>query len=407
MKTSFLLILWAAALSALSCQTLDDTMIEGRHRFEHYSGRALPARGEDSSGPDCKFDTIIRFSAVNVPAGYDWHRDTACGNAEAELIIYENFLPVLKISAGERFLVSTDPDTHHWLDGNLYTEYTTSSETVIKRNGEELFRYKGREFLKGLLIDGDGLWTLGQNKDEGGFSLRCNGETVLKKSEGVVFGNLNLDPHGGLYRDCGKNCFCYRTESDGMFHSVIGDREQSFTPPSEFVNDMLVHNGETWILYSEKPDGQHYFTQGTYTLSMTLPAGYFLSEAHMFVESGRINVLCYVKSGFKDIVLTWINPGFIEYGVCDALFLFPESGSGDYVLTDEKGTTVNVKSKRFSFEPSYLFTRQCFVPLGLTFCFAFNPREGVSGPRIVCDGKEHPVDINGFITGIDVEIKQF
>ena len=57
-------------------------------------------------------------------------------------------------------------------EGHLYTDNLDGTETVIRRDGEELFRYPGRESLRGFLLVGGKVHTLGQNLDGDGFAYR-------------------------------------------------------------------------------------------------------------------------------------------------------------------------------------------------------------------------------------------
>ena len=163
-------LIFAVALLVAACQPQLDT---GSSRSSHFVKTRYGERESiDTPVERSSIDTTIYFCAVDFPQGYDWRRDSACGNSSATLRIYRNFEPVASFDTGESSCIGTDPDTHHWLNGNLYTEYNLYDQTVISRNGKELFRYEGKEFLKGLLeIDGD-IWTLGQNCSGRGFSLR-------------------------------------------------------------------------------------------------------------------------------------------------------------------------------------------------------------------------------------------
>ena len=178
----------AMVFATVSCQTLDRHTYTGKRRSENYAGSTgIPEKKGGTPGEaGPQSDTALFFCAVNFIGDYDWRRDSSYGNAEAELILYRNFLPQVRIRAGEECCIGAEPGTHHLIGGQLYTEYTSSTHTVIKRNGAEILRYPGREVLKGIVLKEGDLWTLGQDKKGEGFTLRRNGESVFKKNEGKI-----------------------------------------------------------------------------------------------------------------------------------------------------------------------------------------------------------------------------
>lgn len=128
--------------------------------------------------------------AVDYPEGYDWRSDMEPETVKCSLVVFANGIPVQKVPVGERYEVSPDPDMHRIIDGRLYTDYSTDNETVIKRDGEPLVRYPGREMILQMVLDGENLYTLGQARDGGGFSLRRDGEVLVESETGYAFTHL-------------------------------------------------------------------------------------------------------------------------------------------------------------------------------------------------------------------------
>ena len=170
-------ILLAAAVPLLLCSCSKNNSLSGLgHRTQPKT-------------PEPVRDTSVYVSAVIVPDEYDWHRDTACGAASCSLVLIKDGVPCLSIPTGAAAEVSTDPDTHHLLEGHLYTE---------------------------LLVDSTGVYTLGRNRDSDGFCFRRNGESLLRQDTGLVFGDFSRSSYGrtgALYRDGGAVCFCFRNSS--------------------------------------------------------------------------------------------------------------------------------------------------------------------------------------------------
>ena len=82
---------------------------------------------------------------VDYPDMYDWREDEECESVKCSLVVFANGIPMMKVPVGKEYEVSSDPDTHRMIGRDLYTDYSTEDETVIKRNGVQLFRYAGRE----------------------------------------------------------------------------------------------------------------------------------------------------------------------------------------------------------------------------------------------------------------------
>ena len=139
---------------------------------------------------------------VDYPQGYDWRADLEEGSVRCSLVVFVNGVPLMKLPVGDKYEVSDDPDMHRMIGGSLYTDFSTESETVIKRNGEPLFRYPGREMIVGMVVEKDLVYTLGQSRDGGGFSFRVNGEELLFRSDGYVFPHLQRCEDGFSFSFC-------------------------------------------------------------------------------------------------------------------------------------------------------------------------------------------------------------
>ena len=139
---------------------------------------------------------------VDYKEGYDWRVDQEKGSVRCSLVVFVNGIPMMKVAAGDKYEVSADPDMHRMIGNNLYTDYSTDSETVIKRNGETLFRYPAREAIVDMSVDGDCVYTLGQSRGGDGFSFRANGQPLMEKAGGYVFPHLYRGEDGYSFAFC-------------------------------------------------------------------------------------------------------------------------------------------------------------------------------------------------------------
>ena len=112
------------------------------------------------------------ITGLDYPDGYDWRADPEKGVVKCSLVVFCDGIPVMKVPVGKEYEVSPDPDMHRIIDGDLYTDYSTSDETVIKKNGKELFRYGGREMILGMTVSKGSIYTLGQPRHGEGFTYR-------------------------------------------------------------------------------------------------------------------------------------------------------------------------------------------------------------------------------------------
>lgn len=134
---------------------------------------------------------IWYVTGFDYPEGYDWMSDPEAGSVKCSLVVYANAVPMLKVPVGNEYQTSADPDMHRMIGGDLYTDYSTDSLTVIKKNGKHLFSYPGREMIVSMHVDSTGVYTLGQARNGIGLTFRKDGELLYKHVWGHVLGHLS------------------------------------------------------------------------------------------------------------------------------------------------------------------------------------------------------------------------
>ena len=198
------------ALLATAC--FRDPLFSGTPRSSHEP--PSPHQRTDTS----KLEDIvppgehIYLTAVRFPDGYAWQEDTCAVNGQVWIDLYRDGALVRSVPAGG----SVHPDMHRYTGGHLYTDWSTDTETVVSRDGVELFRFEGREALRGFLVREDGVHTLGQDRDGEGFSYRVDGRIVFRSETGAVLGSMD-EPGapGGALADYGENvCYSCRLPSE-------------------------------------------------------------------------------------------------------------------------------------------------------------------------------------------------
>lgn len=272
----------------------------------------LHKESPDSSGWGPGLSVFV--SAVISPDGYDWRQDSTFGATGSRLALFRNGEEILSLDTGPEFLVGTDPDSHHIIDGHLYSEYSTDAETVIKKDGVELFRYNGRECIKGIVPSDNGLYTLGQSRDGFGLSLRYNGKPLFAKDYGTVFGGFgqcNYDRSGALYYSYGDICFDY--VFDNKKHHVRNGVEKRENEGICSHRIDFLHDDTFWYHVYPKGTGAEvgYLDDGTFFLPSGIPEGsyyFFPTEGGCYFEDVLYLALTPRKSGSKPFI--WAN------GIC-------------------------------------------------------------------------------------------
>lgn len=161
--------------------------------------------GEQEELPD---ERAVYVTGVEYAEGYDWVKDPDYGTAHCVLFLERDGTRILEVPAGYAYEISPDPDMHRCADGHLYTDYSTSHDTVVKKDGKELFRFEGREMLVGFVVDGDDVYTAGMDRGGApGFTFRCNGKEVFRSSGSLLTGICIHE---------GKACFAYSEETAGQ-----------------------------------------------------------------------------------------------------------------------------------------------------------------------------------------------
>ena len=389
-----------------------DPTLNGIHRPDTGGGSPSSSGNREPAGVSDDGKAHIYFTAVSFPESYEWRRDTAYGAVAGAILLYMDGEPILTLPAGSSGGISCDPDMHHLAGGHIYTEFSDASHTMIGCDGKELFRYDGRELLKGLIIDGKDVLTLGQNRSGSGFSLRRNGKVLLQKPEGEIVGGFSdrSSPEtGALSIEGGRICFCYH---DGKgWHFVEDGSETLLTVKGEKIGtcyDMKVFGDTRCAVVSLGSTRGPILVAGDKTVSF---AGSLIgapsNDYRLHHEDGRILVTGMYYTYNRDLEITgfWDEDGKLHRIDGDCRY-FTAKGSGyDFVVKDH-GHVVSVSrsGKSTAISGSWaMMTPHCLCWHGKETLLALTPASGASGyPVLWHDGEMTEVRINGFLTAAGV-----
>lgn len=177
----------ALMLAAVSCglSELEDTSRGNQGGI--WTGPGMDIGKDDPESPVCY------VTAFDYRDGYDWVSDVEKGTVKCSLTVFADGVPMMKIPVGDEYEISSDPDMHRMIDRHVYSDFSTARETVVRKDGKELFRFDGREAIVGLLVDSTDVYTLGHPRAGDGFVYRRNGEILLSREKGRSFGRLQRD----------------------------------------------------------------------------------------------------------------------------------------------------------------------------------------------------------------------
>ena len=229
-------------LALLAAACIRDPLFPGTPRSSHEPGAG---RRTDSTGTDTRPpEEHVWLTAVRFPDGFAWDLDTCAVDGEVWIDLYRDGEMVRSQPAG----ASVHPDMHRYTGGHLYTDWSTDTETVLSRDGAELFRFEGREAIRGFLVREDGIHTLGQDRDGSGFTYRIDGRTLYRSETGAVLGGPDAPgAAGGALTEFGEDVFyvcCLPSERGKEYHVMRNaERYQSF-PTSEWTLDVLFSGGK-------------------------------------------------------------------------------------------------------------------------------------------------------------------
>lgn len=247
-----LCVLFAMMITA--CNFFRTEVELGRPRLEtgdYYTG------GNHSHGNDGR-DTSLYVTCVEFPPEYHWQQDSAGEETPFRIVVYKDGEEILGVDGGQGAFVSPHPDMHRFIDGHLYTDYSTNAETVFMKDGAEIFRYQGREMVCGFIVKDGDVYTLGQNRSGKGLSMRKNGVPLFSNTAGQVVGNYAHPswPTGAISEDGNKMEFFYKIVTGTSKKETISCYQVTDGVSSQIkldnritqVHDIRTINGNIYIL---------------------------------------------------------------------------------------------------------------------------------------------------------------
>ena len=348
---------------------------------------------------------------VDYPEGYDWRTDEQNGSVRCSLVVFANGVPMMKVPVGEEYEVSADPDMYRMFGKNLFTDYSTDSETVIKKNGVQLFRYEGREMIVDMVVDGEDIYTLGQSREGRGFSFRKNGEVLLERASGYSFPKIHKSSAGwcfafcetiGSGNDLKERYFCY-SQGDVFQIAVRED--------VKWVSDVTLVDGEVCYIAALVGISAPVLVKGDDVITLGLSAGSEVMSCR-FIHGGDLKIEGVISQKDKELfsglwheskLVKMFSPGYTVTSFCEyngeVSCVLNSSNSALDGIIYRCGETLTMPKGYMSLGGKSMAMVDGILYVGLTP--SASPDES-SCAAVWVDNEMKPLKINGFISHISV-----
>lgn len=388
--------LTAAVLSSCTPSGLERSLSTSSRR-NHQS--ASSGRSEEKDSPAVPG---IYLSGVEYPRDYDWQRDSACGSVTFNVVLFRGKERIITVPGGPEHEISPDPDMMRIREGHLYTDYSTPSETVIRRDGKELFRYSGRERIRGFLLRGSSVHTLGENRDGEGFTYRIDGKIVFERKSGTILGGeaIPFYEDGALNLDGGKVWFSYKTAKNVY---LVGDGVEEAVPAEGEVLDQRRFEGQIYRIENregygaENPllvRGEEYYVQYGGVSKRSAVSAWLVECGERIMAMGTFY---WIGFGFQyavwnthdtqKVISTQLSRTYCRGGIIYSL------------LVEKSRAVISCGNEKNVIQGKFSHVYQCAGFMDGEFAVALS---GAS-PLLWCDGEVTPIELNGPLTGLHVE----
>ena len=390
-------------LALLAAACIRDPLFPGTSRNSHEPGAG---RRTDSTGTDTRPpEEHVWLTAVRFPDGFAWDLDTCAVDGEVWIDLYRDGEMVRSQPAG----ASVHPDMHRYTGGHLYTDWSTDTETVLSRDGAELFRFEGREAIRGFLVREDGVHTLGQDRDGSGFTYRIDGRTLYRSETGAVLGGPDAPgAAGGALTEFGEDVFyvcCLPSERGKEYHVMRNaERYQSF-PTSEWTLDVLFSGGKVARVLS-KPRSLVLEVDGKETRLPLNGREVCLWSRLAAWEEDVVALVCAQAAGAKRFFLqTAGGKTFTPFSGETVSDVLSDGERMGWTVTDGRGDLLRVRWSDGGVTEGtggFLVSGRCALLRGGRLFLALTGRDGAPN-RLQEDGVHTDFPFNGYFTSVTVE----
>ena len=391
-------------LAILAAACTRDPLFFGSPRYLHepLSGHD---RSDSSAGDGIVPGEHIYMTAVRYPDGYAWQEDTCAVDGPVWIDLYRDGTLVRSVPAGG----SVHPDMHRYMGGHLYSDCSIGTETVVSRDGEELFRFEGRESLRGFLVREDGVHTLGQDRDGEGFTYRVDGRIVFRSETGTVLGSPDEPgaPGGALSEYADNVSYVCRLPSERgpQYRVMLGGEVLHTLQDGNGVRAYCFLNGKQCRVQLAIRRFLLYVDDNNYTLNIRTGDG--LLWCRMAAWEDKILVLfCSTNSTGRRYILQASDGRTFQGNEGETVEeILVEGKRAGWTVTGDRGDLLRVRwSDGTDTEAAggYLVSGRCALLRNGHLLLALTGRNGAPN-RFQKDSEAKDIPFNGYFTSVTVE----
>lgn len=361
---------------------------------------------EISSGIVGEMSCVV--TAFSYPESFDWYNGDVT-KVKSSLIAFKDGTPIVRLSVGEGYNVSHEPDRHRFIEGHLYTDCPVNGEMVLSVDGKQIVRYEGEERIVGMVIENGHVYTLGVPADGEGFVYRRDGEALISKHSGTVFKRLEKDDD--------KICFAYGSRfitGDGeqiRYYMVRDGVEKRIELPTgvDIVMDVISHKGETCcVAFSSYSKDAYYYREG-FLRVLDLPRSAVLTYASFINGNNEAPCLegVYESVDGTQTCAIWIEADEYLY-IDNKLSVSYACTSSDWIgfvmnpLSSDSNGLIMAGSEVSTMPEGYRCIGRCPVAMDEQEMFVGLSSTKKGRPLLWRGGIVDTLDINGYISTVNL-----
>ena len=359
----------------------------------------------NSSGGGNSIVPVCYMTAADYAKGYDWRADEARETVKCSLVVYVDGIPAMKVPVGETHEICSDPDMHRVIDGHLYTDYASSGQTVIKKNGVFLFSYPGEERLCNMLSRGEDVYTLGESRTGTGFSFRKNGESIVSRENGSLIGSLKSSG------DSLNFTFCEEIRNAGgsimRYYSVYGSKVSQIALRDDIVCvwDAIQSQDEVIYLASLTGISQPVIVAGDNLTALNMPKEADMISCSMFHagENSGVEGLYKTSDGARYSAI-WLNGKCVETFKGLTISALCTDGGGVFCVLNPPSTSssgiIYRAGEMYEIPQGYAcIGSQSLAVVGGIMYVGLSSQIG-ENPLLWKDGQMVSLNVNGYISSV-------
>ena len=359
----------------------------------------------NSSGGGNSIVPVCYMTAADYAKGYDWRADEARETVKCSLVVYVDGIPAMKVPVGETHEICSDPDMHRVIDGHLYTDYASSGQTVIKKNGVFLFSYPGEERLCNMLSKGEDIYTLGESRTGTGFSFRKNGESIVSRENGSLIGSLKSSG------DSLNFTFCEEIRNAGgsimRYYSVYGSKVSQIALRDDIVCvwDAMQFQDEVIYLASLTGISQPVIVAGDNLTALNMPKEADMISCSMFHagEKSGVEGLYKTSDGARYSAI-WLNGKCVETFKGLTISALCTDGGGVFCVLNPPSTSssgvIYRAGEMYEIPQGYAcIGSQSLAVVGGIMYVGLSSQIG-ENPLLWKDGQMVSLNVNGYISSV-------